>query len=106
MDNFELEEELVSCRQRLESLRAELAQIGPVTRGSLGQVFNRGHGPYWQWTAKVEGKTVCRRVTGRALDIYREYTDNSRKLRGLVQQVYETSERMLALELTRSAEEL
>ena len=42
------------------------------------------HGPYWQWTRKVAGKTVTRLVPDEQLDDYRQWLDNHRRLRALV----------------------
>ena len=42
------------------------------------------HGPYWQWTRKVAGKTITRLVPAEQLDDYRQWLDNDRKLRTLV----------------------
>ena len=42
------------------------------------------HGPYWQWTRKVAGKTITRLVPDEQLDDYRQWLDNHRRLRALV----------------------
>jgi hypothetical protein len=42
------------------------------------------HGPYWQWTRKVAGKTVTRLVSDGQLDDYRQWLGNHRRLRALV----------------------
>jgi hypothetical protein len=42
------------------------------------------HGPYWQWTRKIDGKTVTRLVAEDQLDDYRQWLDNHRRLRALV----------------------
>jgi hypothetical protein len=42
------------------------------------------HGPYWQWTRKVAGKTITRLVPDEQLDDYRQWLDNDRRLRALV----------------------
>ncbi len=41
------------------------------------------HGPYLQWTRKVNGKTVTRMLTPQQLDTYRDWLDNARRLREL-----------------------
>ncbi|MHB8393873.1 MAG: DUF6788 family protein [Candidatus Dormibacteria bacterium] len=38
------------------------------------------HGPYWQWTAIIDGKTVTRRLTEPRAQRYREWVANDRKL--------------------------
>ena len=41
-------------------------------------------GPYWQWTAKVDGKTVNRRLTAAQVELYSEWIANDRRLRDLI----------------------
>ena len=67
--------------RRYQDLARQLADIGYIAAGSLALRHNRCgtktcrchadppqlHGPYWQWTAKVNGKTVNRRLTQRCL---------------------------------------
>jgi hypothetical protein len=45
------------------------------------------HGPYPQWTRKVDGKTVTKLFTPEQLGRYGDAFDNDRKLRGLVAQL-------------------
>ncbi len=42
------------------------------------------HGPYIQWTRKVEGKTVTRVLSPDQLERYQPWFDNARRLRQLV----------------------
>lgn len=44
----------------------------------------RLHGPYIQWTRKVDQKTVTRRLTDEEWDRYREWFDEAKRLRGLI----------------------
>ena len=43
----------------------------------------RLHGPYAEWTRKIGGKTVTRRLTPAELADYQPLFDNARKLRAL-----------------------
>lgn len=45
------------------------------------------HGPYYQWTAKVDGKTVTRRINETEAKLYQEWIDNDRQLRALISQM-------------------
>jgi len=47
------------------------------------------HGPYFQWTAKVDGKTVNRRLSEREAGAYLEWIGNDRRLRSLVTEMRE-----------------
>ena len=44
----------------------------------------RPHGPYWQWTRKVAGKTVTRRLTPDQIERYRPWIENDRRIRELL----------------------
>jgi hypothetical protein len=44
----------------------------------------RLHGPYAEWTRKIAGKTVTRRLTPAELTEYQPLFDNARKLRTLL----------------------
>ncbi len=45
------------------------------------------HGPYHQWTRKIHGKTVTRRLTAEQVDIYGPWFDQARQLRDLLDQL-------------------
>jgi hypothetical protein len=44
----------------------------------------RLHGPYAEWTRKIAGKTITRRLTPAELAEYQPLFDNARKLRALL----------------------
>jgi hypothetical protein len=44
----------------------------------------RLHGPYAEWTRKIDGKTVTRRLTTAELAEYQPLFDNAKKLRALL----------------------
>ena len=83
---------------RAAGIAAELAGLGLALPGTLTQRHVRCgkpgcrchadppvlHGPYWQWTRKVAGKTITRLVSDEQLDDYRQWLDNDRRLRALV----------------------
>ena len=85
-------------QDRAAGIAAELAGLGLALPGTLIQRHVRCgrancrchadppvlHGPYWQWTRKVAGKTVTRLVPDDQLDDYRRWLDNHRRLRALV----------------------
>lgn len=47
----------------------------------------RLHGPYHQWTRKIAGKTVTRRLTTEQAELYRPWFDQARQLRELLHQL-------------------
>ena len=83
---------------RAAGIAAELASLGLALPGTLIERHVRCgkprcachadppvlHGPYWQWTRKVAGKTITRIVPSERLDDYRQWLDNDRKLRALI----------------------
>jgi len=85
-------------QDRAARIAAELANLGFALPGTLIERHVRCgkpgcrchadppvlHGPYWQWTRKVAGKTITRLVSDEQLDDYRQWLDNDRRLRALV----------------------
>jgi len=47
------------------------------------------HGPYAEWTRKIGGKTVTRRLTDAELAAWKPLFENARKIRALVVQLHE-----------------
>ena len=101
---------LAGHQRRYRELAAQLADIGYITAGSITQRHTRCanqncrchadlpqmHGPYWQWTAKVGGKTVTRRLSDTEAALYQEWIANDRQLRALITQM-----RQVATEATK-----
>ena len=101
------ERQLARLGARAYDKGRELAELGFVMRGSIIERFSRCgspgcgchddpprlHGPYWQWTAKVDGKTVTRNLSEEQVGRYREWMDNARRLDGIVSELFELSAR-------------
>ncbi len=95
--------------RRYRALANQLAGIGYIAQGSLAPRFTRCgkptcacqgdppklHGPYWHWSAKVNGKTVNRRLSAREAELYTAWIDNDRRVRQLL-----TDMRAVAAEAT------
>src|SRR5260370_37555951 len=47
------------------------------------------HGPYAEWTRKIGGKTVTRRLTPQQLDAWQPLFSNARRLRQLLAELQE-----------------
>ncbi|KAA0232049.1 MAG: hypothetical protein JJLCMIEE_03568 [Acidimicrobiales bacterium] len=89
-----------SPKQRAEQQRiaAALAEVGFVLPGTLTERLTRCgrpncrchsdpprlHGPYHQWTRKVDNKTVTRIFSDEQYADYGPWFDNERELRSLV----------------------
>jgi hypothetical protein len=91
-------------RAALGKLTAELAAAaGPALPGTLtirayacGKLSCRCHadppqlhGPYAEWTRKIGGKTVTRRLTDTELAAWQPLFDNAHKLRALLAELQE-----------------
>ncbi|WP_343577738.1 DUF6788 family protein [Mycobacterium sp.] len=90
---------------KYRSLVAELAEIGYISPGSLvaretscGKANCRcmgdppqRHGPYYQWSRAIAGKTVSRRLDEHEAELYREWIANRRRLERVVFQMEEVS---------------
>ena len=90
-------------------LRAELAELGFFCKGTVlarrmlcgkpacacGTEPARRHGPYFEWTYKVAGKTVNVRLSAGAVAAYRAGTAEWRRLRTLLTRLERLSRRAI-----------
>jgi hypothetical protein len=61
--------------------------------------------PYWQWTAKVGGKTVTRRLTERQAALYKEWIANDRKLRAIIAEMRNLAAKATELQLKEATDD-
>ena len=108
---------LAGYERRYRELAQQLAEIGLISSGSVTRRYTRcgsagcrchadppqPHGPYHQWTAKVDGKTVTRRLTDQEAKLYNEWVANDRRLRRIIQQMREVAAKARALKLKEIA---
>ena len=100
-------------RAALDKITAELAAAaGPALPGTLTvRAYACGkpgcrchadpprlHGPYAEWTRKIAGKTITRRLTPAELAEYQPLFDNARKLRALLAELQD-----LTLQITEES---
>ena len=85
-------------RAQIRRIAAELAALGFALPGTLADRMTRCgrancrchadpprlHGPYAEWTRKIAGKTITRRLTPAELAEYQPLFDNAKKLRALL----------------------
>jgi hypothetical protein len=88
-------------RAQAREIAAELAKIARTARVLPGSIQRRQmrcgrpgcachadpptlHGPYWQWTRKVAGKTVTRYLSPEQASHYENWVANDRRIRELV----------------------
>lgn len=88
-------------QQRYQQLKGDLARIGYFRRGSLLKRFMpcgkpgcackssppRLHGPYYQWTRKIGGKTVTVLFTREQADLLAGWIAAGRQLNRVIEQM-------------------
>jgi hypothetical protein len=99
--------ELTELGERYRRIKREIAEIGFIATGT---VIERSttcgtegcrchaeppskHGPYFQYTRKIAGKTMTRRLSVEQADRYREWIANRRRLDELIAEMDKTSRR-------------
>lgn len=101
----ELERYERTYRALAEELAAELATIGFISAGSVVSRYTscgkpgcrcqadppRRHGPYYQWSRAVAGKTVSRRLDQAEAELYRGWIANRRRLEQIIAQMEQIS---------------
>jgi len=107
-----------TARAQARQITRELAGLlrsGKVLPGSIQQRHTRcgrpgcacqadpprPHGPYWQWTRKVAGKTVTRRLSAEQIERYRPWIENDRRIRELLSALEATAIARLEAEQLR-----
>ena len=99
---------VAGLREQFESLKAQIRELGFVMQGSVVKRTMRcstptcqchkgkeyEHGPYYQWTTKVKGKTVSRTLTPEEAAERKQYIANGRQLKKLLARMYKLSEKM------------
>lgn len=110
-------ERLAGYQQRYRELARQLADIGLIASGSITCRYTRcaspgcrchadpphPHGPYWQHTAKVGGKTVTRRLSADQAQLYQEWIANDRQLRAIIGQMRTLAAKAAELQLQQAA---
>jgi hypothetical protein len=95
---------------RYRVLKDALATLGYFCKGTVGsRTFMCGraacpchrdparrHGPYFEWTYKVAGKTVYHRLSPQEARIYKEGAAEYRRLKALLRRLENVSRRALA----------
>lgn len=103
--------QLARLRARYQQHAAALAQVGFILKGSLVQRFlpcgtpgcrchtdpPQLHGPYWQWSRRVQGKTVSRILPEDQVPRYQEWIENGKRFEAIVTQMHDLSARAAAL---------
>jgi hypothetical protein len=109
-------ENLQQLRRRHQALAARIGQVGFAVSGSLTRRYTtcgkpgcrcqasppRPHGPYYQLTRKVAGKTVTTRLTAGQAARYPEWIASQRELRRLIAEMEQVSRQAAELILRKT----
>ena len=109
--------ELARLRRDYRALQDQIRRLGFIAPGSVLERYTvcgtpscrchadppTRHGPYFQYTRKVDGKTLTRRLTPEQADRYREWIANRRRLDQLTEQMDQLSRQAAELLLTQPA---
>ena len=112
----ETETEFAEGQRRYQALQDQVRELGFIASGSVLERYTicgtQGcrchrdpplkHGPYLQYTRKVDGKTLTRRLDAAQADRYREWIANRRKLDELIAAMDQTSREAAGLLGSRS----
>lgn len=93
---------LTTLQRQHRKLLDQVRRIGPVLKGSVSASHTRCghlncacqsdptklHGPYWQWSTAVNGKTVSRRLTEDERTLYQQWIANRKRLEELIQSMH------------------
>ena len=92
-------------RALADELAAELATIGFISPGSVVSRYTscgkpgcrcqadppQRHGPYYQWSRAVAGKTVSRRLNQAEAELYQSWIANRRRIEQIIARMEQTS---------------
>ena len=111
-------EDPTQLRRRHQALAARLGQIGFALPGSITRRYTycgkpgcrcqasppQPHGPYYQLTRKLAGKTVTTRLTEGQAARYAEWINNQRELRRVLGETEDISRQAAELILSKTPE--
>ncbi len=92
-------------REAYDCLKADVERLGYVCQGTITRRTlpcgkptcgcrkdpARRHGPYYYWTAKVEGRTQTRMLSPTLVPLYREAIRNHRRLESILKKMRKAS---------------
>ena len=97
----QLEKSLEKYVQEFEACRKELGKTGFILTGSITKHYTKcqspscrcmkdpdyRHGPYYDWTRKVKGKTVTIRLSQEEVDILKEWIENKKEFYEIIKRM-------------------
>ncbi len=89
----------VAIKRRVGELRKELSRLGPLMRGSVVVIGTRNKQPYF--SVNIQGKTHLAYLGRRREAKARQYAQNYRRLREIVEEMTRLNMRILKLDAER-----
>lgn len=98
-------QELAAATAEYKHLAARIGALGLIHHGSIvhrhvtsteaaGDTEKKtGRSPFYQWSSKINGKTVTRTLNEDEAKLYREWIENDRELRQIIKEMRTASER-------------
>ena len=89
--------------QKAAGILEEIAALGPMRKGSLckrvlkrktAEGNTRTRGPYWYYTFKSKGKTLCRMINDSEVELYKKQIGEFREFQTLTRKYADLSQRM------------
>jgi uncharacterized iron-regulated protein len=91
-----------NLKKRYAQLADQFSRMGPVLPGTITerriigqaskkQIDRKKYGPYYQWTRKVNGKTITVNLSEAQVDSFRRAIDNNRKLEQILREMRQIS---------------
>ena len=110
------QQRLANYERRYRELAHQLADIEMISAGSLTRRYThctspgckccadppQPHGPYWQLTRKMDGKTITRRLTPDQAKLYRQWIANDRRMRRIIEQMRTVAAKAADIHLTQT----
>src|SRR5438046_503712 len=86
----------LACQRQYERLRHRLSQIGLISQGSVqDRTARRGGGAGYQWTRKVDQKTITVSLTSEQFLKMKKAVGNYRALRRQLRELEKLSRRII-----------
>jgi Family of unknown function (DUF6788) len=98
--------EVRNLQEQYRRLREEIAQVGLIALGTITPRMitrpdpqdrrkKKTYGPYYQWTYKVQGKTVTVNLTQKQTLEFQKAIDNQRRLEAILGRMLQVSRAIL-----------
>ncbi len=95
-----------NLKKRYAQLADQLSRMGRVLPGTITertiigqaskkQIDRKKYGPYYQWTRKVNGKTITVNLSEAQVDLFRKAIDNKRKFEQILSEMQHCPVRFL-----------